>query len=187
MREGMAGRGCSGTARVTNHTGFQARTRRARERERLLSAPLCGRVTVRRVAESPSRLSAKHSFSGTPVTSIATLLLRNSSPRAFQRYPTHLLTPTGCHNQHFPCGTGWPRPWPEPGGESKLDPVIVNWQASQLIWQTASWKLWILLYIVAVQQYLEREDTSAQPWNRSHGTQHTNVQFKQLQIANCNA
>ena len=33
--------------------------------------------------------------SGTPVTSMATLLLRNSSPRAFQRYLTHLLTPRG--------------------------------------------------------------------------------------------
>ena len=32
---------------------------------------------------------------GTPETSEATLRLRHSSRRAFQRYPTHLLTPTG--------------------------------------------------------------------------------------------
>ena len=37
----------------------------------------------------------KENFSGTPGTSIATLVLRNSSPRAFQRYLTHLLTPRG--------------------------------------------------------------------------------------------
>ena len=37
----------------------------------------------------------RDSFSGTPGTSKTTLVLRNSSPRAFQRYLTQLLTPRG--------------------------------------------------------------------------------------------
>ena len=38
----------------------------------------------------------KHSSFGAPTTSNETLRLRNSSPRAFQRHLTRLLTPWGC-------------------------------------------------------------------------------------------
>ena len=115
MREGMAARGCSGSARVPIATGFQAHTRPGeRGSECDWMSDDWRSSHGRRVAESPSRLSAKHSFSGTPTTSNGTLRLRNSSPRAFQRYPTHVLTPTACHNQHFPCGPGSTCPEPEP-------------------------------------------------------------------------
>ena len=61
----------------------------------------CSRA-ARRVTALPSRLELGNRSLGTPGTSTATLVLRNSSPRAFQRYLTHLLTPRGSPFTSYP-------------------------------------------------------------------------------------
>ena len=130
MREGMAARGPAGAVRVPIATGFQARTRRPsvpRKRRKGAAACACVRPKHSRVADIVSSSGSFVENEATPVTSIATMLLRNSSQRAFQRYPTHPLTPRGCHNQHFPMRAGSPCPEPEPAIEAySTEPPVLH-------------------------------------------------------------